>query len=332
MAVDRKLVVPLVEKYFPKDGTLVEPGKIGIDHICKDWTGGGTTCGFLPHWLLWRLGCKDTKLINRYEPDTAFTYTDGANLNRFLAHTSFTRVAFPDTGWGARAKGVNDEMFLNRTAYPNVGDAVIIQGNRTAKGVETSHIFVILEEPIWDANVKGKGTWRIAETGQAKGGSGHLATRGFEFKNGRWWVNAEGKAADRWMIGWLDISKLEFGPQLKYQNYLNSFSSLAASTAASKLINTCWDITSKNGEKWTYYFLKGYRCFLAHPSSPRELIGDGHWLPNGSGITIHWNLYQEESITELADKTAKGTDAYGQWTGKKSTFTKNTKFRSSLAV
>lgn len=328
MAIDRKLVVPLIEKYFPSSGTDVEPGKIGIDHICKDWT-GGTTCGFLPHWLLWRLGCKDTKLINRYEPDTAFTYTDKINLSRFLDYPSFTKVAFPDIGWGARAKGVNDEMFLNRTAYPKVGDAVIIQGNKTSNGNETSHIFVILEEPIWDANMKGKGTWRIAETGQGTGGSGHIATRGFEFKNGRWWVNAAGKAADKWMIGWLDISKLEFGPPLKSQNYLDSLVN-KSSTKDTNLMGR-WDITSKNGEKWIYYFLKGSRCFFSDPLNPRELLGEGHWYPNGSEYIIHWNLYEAETITKITSTTAQGADHYGQWTGKKSS-KQGEKFRLKIAV
>jgi hypothetical protein len=331
MAVDRKLVVPLIEKYFPKDGTLVEPGKIGIDHICKDFI-GGTTCGFLPHWLLWRLGCKDTKLINRYEPDTAFTYKDGAdNFTRFSGHSLFTKVAFPDTGWGARLKGANDEMFLNQTAYPKAGDAVIIQGNKKANGDETSHIFVILEEPIWDANVKGKGTWRIAETGQGDvGKSGHITTRGFEFKNGRWWVNAKGKAADKWMIGWMNISKLEFGPPLKNQDYLNTLA--GASTGDSKKLFGRWDVTSSNGEKWIYYFFKGFRCFYAYPSNPGELIGEGHWYPNGNEYVIHWNLYAAETVSKVTTTTATGTDSFGQWTAKKASMGQNTKFRSKIAV
>jgi hypothetical protein len=326
MAVDRKLVVPLVEKYFPKDGTLVAPGKIGIDHICKDWLGGGTTCGFLPHWLLWKLGCKDGAVVNRYEPDSIFAYKDQVNLGRFYSHKLFTKVAFP-----GNPKGPNDDLFLERKIYPKTGDAVIIQGNKSPKGYDTSHIFILLDDGIWDPKVKGKGTWRVAETGQGTGGgSGHIANRGVEFKNGKWWVNAEGKSADKWMLGWFDISKLEFGPPLKNQDYLNTLA--GASTGDSKKLFGRWDVTSSNGEKWIYYFFKGFRCFYAYPSNPGELIGEGHWYPNGNEYVIHWNLYAAETVSKVTTTTATGTDSFGQWTAKKASMGQNTKFRSKIAV
>ena len=31
--------------------------------VCKDYGGAGTTCGFLCHWLLWRLGVTDTRRV-----------------------------------------------------------------------------------------------------------------------------------------------------------------------------------------------------------------------------------------------------------------------------
>ncbi|MES2823450.1 MAG: hypothetical protein V4732_07605 [Pseudomonadota bacterium] len=332
MAIDRKLVVPLIEKYLPKSGSLVTSGTIGMDHICKDWTGGGTTCGFLPHWLLWRLGCKDKVVINRYEPDTVFEYKDQVNLGRFLSHKQFTRVAFPDTGYGANAKGPNDEKLLNLQISPKAGDAVIIQGNKSPKGNDTSHIFVVLDDGIWDSTVKGKGTWRVAETGQGiGGGSGHIAKRGIEFKGGRWWVNAEGKAADRWMVGWFDISNLEFGAPLKNHEYLTSFVADSVKASVSNLIGR-WEITSSNGEKWIYFFYKGFRCFFASADTPGQFIGGGHWHPRGLGYNIHWDLYESETITNVTSTKASGTDSFGAWTGKKTPIGQMMKFKSNLGV
>ncbi len=331
MAIDRKLVVPLIEKYFPKDGSLVGVDKVGMGHMCKDWTGGGTTCGFLPHWLLWRLGCKDATVVNRYEPDTDFGYTDQVNLDRFLSHKQFTRVAFPDSGYGANAKGLNDEKFLDRKIYPKTGDAVIIQGKKSPSGNDSSHIFIVLDDGLWDRNVKGKGIWRIAETGQGSGGSGHIFKRGVEFKDGKWNVNADGKAADRWMLGWFNIDNLDFGPPRTNQEYLTSLVADSFAASVTNLIGR-WEITASNSEKWIYFFYKGFRCFFASAASPGQFLGGGHWHPKGLGYNIHWDLAPSETITSVTSGKAAGVDSFGPWTGKKTSLGQMMRFKSNIGV
>src|SRR5690242_13404816 len=46
------------------------------------WTktaGSGTTCGFLCHWLMWRLGVAEPFILNWNDPDRGAEETYGAN-------------------------------------------------------------------------------------------------------------------------------------------------------------------------------------------------------------------------------------------------------------
>src|SRR5262249_21777979 len=85
MSLDRDMAVALMQAYLPEAGTDgsggVALGSVIFEHIARDY-GSGTTCGFLPHWMLWRLGCTDTNLINRFEPDGGFRYANGQNIAR----------------------------------------------------------------------------------------------------------------------------------------------------------------------------------------------------------------------------------------------------------
>jgi hypothetical protein len=52
--------------------------------ITKDYGGIGTTCGYLPAWMLWRLGCRDPRLVNRSEPSAGLVYTVGRNISAIV--------------------------------------------------------------------------------------------------------------------------------------------------------------------------------------------------------------------------------------------------------
>src|SRR5262249_31479690 len=58
--------------------------------ICKNYQPGfGTSCGCLPHWLLWRLGCSDKSLVNRSE--VGYTYRPGQNISIVYNHPKTKR-------------------------------------------------------------------------------------------------------------------------------------------------------------------------------------------------------------------------------------------------
>lgn len=75
----RDFAMELISKYVPS--TTGDPR---FAEIIKNYGGNGTTCGFLCHWLIWRLGCRDSTLVNRSEPADGLHYVDGANISRIF--------------------------------------------------------------------------------------------------------------------------------------------------------------------------------------------------------------------------------------------------------
>ena len=72
--------------------------------ICKDFAEGfGTTCGFLPHFLLWAAGCRSKNLVSRSEKQDGLSYAIGKNLTRifnggFSPFRHFKPGTIPETG------------------------------------------------------------------------------------------------------------------------------------------------------------------------------------------------------------------------------------------
>src|SRR5215831_2892941 len=90
--------------------------------VCKDW-GGGTTCGFLCHWLLWRLGVSEQNLVNPGDfgghaktivnrSEAGYTYTNLENIKRIRFNKFFVKAIGTDA--------------LQRTNPPDTGDIVYI--------------------------------------------------------------------------------------------------------------------------------------------------------------------------------------------------------------
>src|SRR5882724_9775350 len=300
---NRNLVVPLIEAYLDPAGTLVPRGTIAMDHIVKDWQGGGTTCGYLPHWLWWRLGYNDTKLMCRYEPDTPFVYNNGLQINRVYAHEKFNHV-------GAGTKTKNDGPFLERVIYPKTGDAVIIQGAPFANGVQSTHIFVVLDSGTWDPTTKGKGTWRVAETGQT-GNGGHITTHNVHYQNGKWMVG------NRWMLGWLDIDAVSFGTPRPGTDYLAPYGAFGTPATATDIVGI-W-LVSSGDESWYYFFYKGFRVFYADAGSPTMFRGGGYWVPSGGQFAIMWDWGNRETLSLTSKTTATGSWGNGALDAKKVT-------------
>jgi len=279
------MAVELVESYFPTEGYL-RHGQIGFDHICKDYTGGGTTCGFLPFWIWWHMGCRDAKLINRYEPDTGCTYKDGANMSRMHAHNAFVHLD---------SSKANNVAFLNSTIFPRRGDAIMIKGQG-----DSEHVFVVLDEGSWETATAG--TWRIAETGQKNQGveAGHIADHSVEYKGGKWMI---GK---RWMLGWLDLDKVRFDKPPVAEDRLADYSEATAAKSLIQRVKGIWRVKTTAGTVWYYMFLKGFRVFWALGQQPKLIQNGGYWIPQNDQVTIYWDDGGVESMWPSSDKAASG--------------------------
>lgn len=55
-------------------------GDARFKEISLDYGGRGTTCGYLPIWIWWRLGCTDPVLINRTDKSAGLVYKVGMNI------------------------------------------------------------------------------------------------------------------------------------------------------------------------------------------------------------------------------------------------------------
>jgi hypothetical protein len=71
----RSAAVALCGSYLP-----CNRGDPHFNEIARDYGGIGTTCGYLPAWMLWRLGCRDPRIVNRNEPADGLTYRPAMNI------------------------------------------------------------------------------------------------------------------------------------------------------------------------------------------------------------------------------------------------------------
>jgi hypothetical protein len=167
--------------------------------VCKDY-GGGTTCGFLCHWLLWRLGVSEQNLVNPGDfgghaktivnrNEAGYTYSDRENIKRIRYNKLFVT-----------AIGTNALQMRNP---PDTGDIIYIHEEPKPDGIDnTEHVFVFVEK---------NGTNMLtAEAGQIDGKQGI-------FRSDRQWLPARtvkitGNSPVRSLIGWLPIDKFDYRP------------------------------------------------------------------------------------------------------------------------
>ena len=80
------LYLPAAEVPLPTDPPLAGPHFLEIagDFFKAEHLLHGTTCGYLPPWLLWRLGMIDPDIIDRTAPEDGLTYTPGQQIARLI--------------------------------------------------------------------------------------------------------------------------------------------------------------------------------------------------------------------------------------------------------
>lgn len=173
----RRAAVALCRAYLP-----AETGDDRFAEIALDYTGGGTTCGYLPSWVLMRLGCTDGRIVNR--SDVA-GYAAGGNIAKMVG--------------GAKALGAWRTL---ADGLPEPGDLCywIEEPSPDANGIYHEHVNVALDPPGDE--------FRTADCGRTVHGhqAGELVSRKW---NGRACLYFGG----RWrpLVGWVSLTSVPLG-------------------------------------------------------------------------------------------------------------------------
>lgn len=318
MGLDRTRAVQLLTSYFPASGEAFGQGTIGFDHIVKDYGNSGTTCGFPTHWLLWRLGCNDESLVNRYEPDTNLKYTDSQNISKI--HNSHAFISLENK--------MNREQFLSGAICPQPGDTLFISdGKKTYEkkvkqkdGSETTTMVTQWDEHVYqvvgDKNGTARDTvkWKVANAGMGERGkqSGKLLpARGVYYSNGEWFDTND----KRKLVGWLNLDRLSAGtapgsPLWDPLAEVSTSPSDGPPTPANVI--GVWKLSTDQ----YYMFYKGHRVFRVASSNLKMIVESGYWYPSMSKITIKWESLMSESMVISGD-AAVGQDDFGMYTAVK---------------
>jgi hypothetical protein len=339
MAIDdvRDRLEQLINDYVPEQPGQIVAGSQGFDHIAKDYGGSGTTCGFLPHWLLWRLGCTDNikvkgndrKLVNRNEPDSEYQYFDGDNLVHFSQSAAFTPITLQQMKDGSLPKKGDIVLVTSDAKQPPSAkmpgtDATAEEKQAWENWVHwnnKAHVFVFL-------GTGGDSTsWKYAESGypvktyDAKGKKD--VTRESAVRNAPGAlrkVKLEGShptcdiAGDyRRITGWLSLDKLSFAgnpPVAAASDVLKMYTLRPSLPQAAQVIGK-WRVRFFHLVRghlefdYEYHLHKGSRAFytMADRSVPFQVKGNNH--PQqflGSGFWVNDNglhvLWPDSSCDE----------------------------------
>lgn len=173
--------VEWAKKMVPND-----TGDEKFKFIAKDFGGKGTTCGFLPHALMYVLGCRDPKQVNRTEP--GLKYIPGWNLRQIW---NAGRAPFKRFSLGSK---------------PEPGDIVYVSNGPP----NTEHVFVFLGAVIEN----GVTYWLSADGGQRNTKNQECMRLAKRKQSGR-------LIGSRAIMGWLPLKSLKLtAPALVDVNFL----------------------------------------------------------------------------------------------------------------
>jgi hypothetical protein len=196
----------LMNEYLP-----FNRGDRKYEEVCRGYGRKGTTCGYLAHWLLWRLGCKNPDLVNR--PEVASMFIDFDAHGR--PHDHKVKVA-------GNVSMINEYRGTRRSPMvvsPEPGDIMIIDNlvyaaakRGTDQEYLKQHVIVFLAE---EAGANGR-VWRTAEAGKAKASAPNgvieasLGTRKVIDTMGRVTLEQGGEPEGRAVIAWLPLDTVVF--------------------------------------------------------------------------------------------------------------------------
>jgi len=175
--------------------------------VCKGYSPGfGTSCTFLPHWMLLNLGVSGANMSKGVpkegaspKPRPLINRDDLARGTKMVAGDGVSVIA-------------NSPAFVtmkpNLQAYPQPGDIVIIQKEPYHQPDE--HVFVFLgklADNLWDTGESGQAASKAADgavEGKRKKREMRITDKSMIAKA------TPDKPVDRKVQGWLDISKLDY--------------------------------------------------------------------------------------------------------------------------
>ncbi|WP_448951556.1 hypothetical protein [Labrys neptuniae] len=181
--------------------------------VCVGYgVGHGTTCGFLCHFLMWRLGVKDRTRVNWNDPSRGLNMVASDNIRRiYLGGTS------PFVTCASTAKGVKMLNPLVVGQRPQLGDIVFVFEPGGLQSTE--HVFVFRKEERRGNEL----IWHTSEAGQpgAKGSTDARQRERRVLMSSRidqpTFLNEVSepdfrlrRSSNRAIIGWLDIGSLEY--------------------------------------------------------------------------------------------------------------------------
>jgi hypothetical protein len=126
----RDFALKLVTGYVPFDD-----GDAKYAEVCKDYGNVGTTCGYLPQWMMWRLGVRDPKIINRTDPASGLRYTGGANISKIWQGSKYPFVDYHpggplpevcDIGYVSNGPPLTEHVFVILAVAPPGPDGSIV--------------------------------------------------------------------------------------------------------------------------------------------------------------------------------------------------------------
>jgi hypothetical protein len=167
----RHRALGLLEEY--KDGPL---GEAEVQEIFTDggWDGRDHPAADFCHWMLWKLGCRDSRILSRNVPEVRIVRGDG--LVQKLCG-------------GAQRLGAWRGFQLDNEPRP--GD-IVLSGSRSRGEQEVARVFLAAGGP---------GTWRMLEARTDERDRLTLARSAFEVR-GETLVRPGGKEL---LAGWVDL-------------------------------------------------------------------------------------------------------------------------------
>lgn len=171
----------------------------------------GTTCGFLCHWMMWKLGVKERTILNWTDTARGTKFTSGRNIDMIWnkRQRPFIQIAEP---YAPPAK-TNPQMNLLELGAsmggiggPQPGDCVFIR--EPGGSPHSEHVFVFCGATRKPGGVL---EWSTAESGQANGTDADPKTRVVQLSgNLKGYTKISGNDPIRTIIGWLDLGQLDY--------------------------------------------------------------------------------------------------------------------------
>ena len=88
----------------------------------------GTTCGFLCHWLMWRLGVANSDIVNWNDQERGLRFVPGRNISNIYNHGASPFIKVGDPFRPIRPSGNPAEnTMVSGASCPLAGDIVFIR-------------------------------------------------------------------------------------------------------------------------------------------------------------------------------------------------------------